>query len=137
MTPEDVRALVALGEDSRRQFKQDVTNADALAAEMAAFANADGGVILIGVHDDGSIRGLSGEDVRRVNQLIGNTASQNVRSPLTVTTENVDIGTGRIMIALTVPKGLDKPYFDRNGVIWLKSRTEAPRVSADLDGAVG
>lgn len=130
MTPEDVQALVALGEDSRRQFKQDATNADALAAEMAAFANAEGGVILIGVHDDGSIRGLSGEDVRRVNQLIGNTASQNVHSPLTVTTENVDTGTGLIMIALTVPKGLDKPYFDRNGVIWLKSGADKRRVNS-------
>lgn len=130
MTPQDVQAQVALGEDSRRQFKQDVTNADALAAEMAAFANAEGGLILIGVHDDGSIQGLSGEDVRRVNQLIGNTASQNVRSPLTVTTENVDIGNGRIVIALTVPKGLDKPYFDRNGVIWLKSGADKRRVNS-------
>ena len=31
---------IARGEDNRRQFKQDVTNADALAAEMAAFANS-------------------------------------------------------------------------------------------------
>lgn len=37
---------IALGEDSRRQFKRDVTHADALAAEMAAFANSEGGVIL-------------------------------------------------------------------------------------------
>ncbi len=36
-------AEVALGEDSTRQFKRDVTNGDALAAELVAFANAEGG----------------------------------------------------------------------------------------------
>ena len=36
----DLKSPIARGEDNRRQFKQDVTNADALAAEMAAFANS-------------------------------------------------------------------------------------------------
>ena len=44
MTLSELQAQVALGEDSRRQFKQDLQNPDALAAEMAAFANSDGGV---------------------------------------------------------------------------------------------
>ena len=49
----------SVSEGSRRQFKQDVTNADALATEMAAFANSEGGVIFLGVVDDGSAPGLS------------------------------------------------------------------------------
>jgi ATP-dependent DNA helicase RecG len=68
--------------------------------------------------------------VARLNQLIGNVASQNVRSPLTVQTENVAVEKGRVVIMLTVPKGLDKPYFDRNGVIWLKSRADKRRVNS-------
>ena len=31
---------------------------------------------------------------------------------------------------LTVPKGMDKPYFDRNGVIWLKSGADKRRVNS-------
>ena len=76
----DLLAQIALGEDSSRQFKADVRNADSLAAEMAAFANTNGGTIFIGVADDGTTPGLSGEDVTRVNQLISNSASQLVRS---------------------------------------------------------
>jgi len=38
-----------------------------------------------------------------------------------VQTENVGLENGRIVIVLTVPKGIDKPYFDKNGVIWLKA----------------
>ncbi|MGB7509868.1 MAG: ATP-binding protein [Pelodictyon phaeoclathratiforme] len=45
--------LVASGEDGSRQFKSDIRNAESLASEMAAFANAEGGVILIGVADNG------------------------------------------------------------------------------------
>ncbi|HEX9867070.1 MAG TPA: RNA-binding domain-containing protein [Candidatus Tectomicrobia bacterium] len=57
MTLSELHAHVALGEDSRRQVKQDRHRPDALAAEMAAFANAEGGVILLGVAHAGSLPG--------------------------------------------------------------------------------
>ncbi|MBN1226838.1 MAG: putative DNA binding domain-containing protein [Deltaproteobacteria bacterium] len=130
MKSKDLRSIIALGEDSTRQFKVDVKNADSLASEMAAFANLDGGTVFIGVSDDGSIPGLKREDVLRINQMISNAASQHVRSPLTVQTENVKISNGRIVILLTVPKGIDKPYFDRNGVIWLKCGADKRRINS-------
>ena len=130
MKPSDLRKLIAGGEDSVRQFKADVTNADSLASEMAAFANSSGGTILIGVADDGSTPGLSPKDVSRINQLISNAASQLVRSPLTVRTENVPLGSGSVVILLSVPKGIDKPYFDKNGVIWLKIGADKRRVNS-------
>jgi ATP-dependent DNA helicase RecG len=34
------------------------------------------------------------------------------------------------VIVLTSPKGIDKPYFDRNGVIWLKSGADKRRVNS-------
>jgi ATP-dependent DNA helicase RecG len=35
-----------------------------------------------------------------------------------------------IVIVLRVPKGIDKPYFDKNGVIWLKSGSDKRRVNS-------
>jgi ATP-dependent DNA helicase RecG len=130
MTFDELNTQIALGEDSRRQFKQDISNTDALAAEMAAFANTDGGVIFLGVADDGTLLGLTLADVARLNQMISNAASQHIRSPLAVQTENIALVDGRLLIALTIPKGLDKPYFDRNGVIWLKSGADKRRVNS-------
>lgn len=127
---EKLEQQIVCGEDSKNQFKVDVNNPDSLAAEMAAFANADGGTIYIGVADDGSIPGLSRKDVSRINQLISNTASQHVRSPLSVSTNNVMVGKDRIVIILIVPKGIDKPYFDINGVIWLKTGSDKRRVNS-------
>jgi len=129
----DVQSLleqIALGEDSSRQFKVDVKNPDSLAAEIVAFANAEGGRILIGVDDDGEATGLVAADVRRINQLIGNVASQFVRSPIDVRTENVALDNGRVVIVLDVPKGIDKPYFDKNGVIWLKNGADKRRINS-------
>ncbi len=126
----ELRSLVDLGKDSTRQFKADMKNVDSLASEMAAFANCEGGTIFIGVADDGSIPGLNAREVKRLNQLISNAASQHVRSPLTVQTRNLTIGDDHVVIILAIPKGQDKPYFDRNGVIWLKSGADKRRVNS-------
>lgn len=130
MNASEVRAEVILGEDSTRQFKVDVRNAESLAAEMAAFANSSGGVIFIGVADDGTLPGLPTAEIGRINQLISNAASQLVRSPLTVQTENVLLENGQLVIRLSVPQGLDKPYFDKSGVIWLKIGADKRRVNS-------
>ncbi len=117
------------GEDSHHQFKENIHNAESLAAEMVAFSNSDGGTIYLGIADDGSVPGLSGEDAARINQMIGNAASQLIRSPINVSTENVLLANGRIVIAVTVPQGLDKPYFDKNGIIWLKNGADKRRIN--------
>lgn len=85
----DLKIILANGEDSRNQFKRDFSNVDALAAELIAFANTVGGTLFIGVGDDGHITGLSLESVGRLNQLISNAASQNVRPPINPLTQNV------------------------------------------------
>ena len=86
-----LKAQVALGEDSRRQRKQDMQSPDAMAAEMAAFAKSEGGVIFLGVADDGSLPGLSLADVSRLNQMISNVAAQHIYSPFTMQMENVEL----------------------------------------------
>lgn len=126
----NLRKLVTRGEVSRLQFKADVRNVDALATEMVAFANSEGGQILIGVGDNGELNGISRSEVGRINQLISNAASQHVRSPISPLTDNVAVDKGRIVIVVTIPKGIDKPYFDKNGVIWLKSGADKRRVNS-------
>jgi ATP-dependent DNA helicase RecG len=126
----DIKKIAAKGEDSKNQFKEDIKNADSLAAEMVAFANSEGGTIYIGIADDCSIPGLDKKDAVRINQLISNSASQHIRSPLTVSTENILLDNDKIVIAVKIPKGIDKPYFDKNGVIWLKTGPDKRRVNS-------
>jgi len=127
MTDTQILRIVARGEDSRHQFKADATNAKSVGAELAAFANGLGGLLLIGISDDRQILGLSGADVRRINSLVASAASQNVRPPVTFTSENVDVS-GKVIIVISVPAGTDKPYFDSDGVIWQKAGPDKRRV---------
>jgi len=123
--------LISRLEDSRTQFKQgqDVTNAKSLAGEMVAFANSKGGRILIGVDDTGSVIGLSPDDIRRLNQLISNTATDCVRPSINPETENISVG-GLLVMVVTVPEGISKPYADNDGVFWVKSGADKRRVTS-------
>jgi len=121
--------IAAHGEDSRHQFKQDVTNPDSMAAELVAFANSDGGRIFIGIRDDGSINPHDTQSVGRLNQLISNAASQSVRPPINPVTESVVIDQGSVVVVM-VPKGLRKPYTDAHGNIWVKSGSDKRKVTA-------
>lgn len=120
---------IALGEHTRQQFKRTFNNPDALAAELAAFANSGGGTLLIGVDDDGAIAGLDAAEVRRLNQMLSNASSQHLRPPMHPITENVKTRSGLVMV-VTVPNGLAKPYLDHQGRIWVKQGADKRHVTA-------
>ena len=63
MTKTELRELIANGESSRVDFKRDVIENRQLAKELVAFANLQGGCVLLGVDDDGSVRGLARGDL--------------------------------------------------------------------------
>lgn len=125
----EILTILSQGEDSLNQFKKNITNADSLAAEIVAFSNGQGGRLFIGVDDDGTVTGLSKEDIQRLNQLVSNTASQNVIPAVNPTTI---ISTVRDLLILTVevPKGLNKPYQDKNGVFWVKNGADKRKATS-------
>ncbi|MDR1378714.1 MAG: putative DNA binding domain-containing protein [Synergistaceae bacterium] len=116
----ELLAILERGENSRHQFKKNLNNSDALTAEFIAFSNGGGGRIFIGVDDSGVVTGLTGEDIRRLNQMISNAASQNVQPAINPVTENIKTGNGLVMV-VEVPAGINKPYQDKNGVFWVKN----------------
>ena len=128
MDIEELKLEIAKGEDSGRQFKIDVTNPDSLAAEVVAMLNARGGFVFIGIDDHGGLGGLDADGVRRINQMISNIASQHIKNPVSLTTENIVLENSRVVIVLHIPFGIDKPYFDKNGVIWLKEGADKRKV---------
>ncbi|MDR1134905.1 MAG: putative DNA binding domain-containing protein [Clostridiales Family XIII bacterium] len=138
----ELAQILAAGEDSKHQFKSDFHNSDQLAAEIVAFANSNGGHIFIGVDDKtGLISGLDDAGVRRLNMMISNVASQNVRPAINPTTENIITENGVVLI-VTVPVGVNRPYQDKDGAFWVKngadkrkatSREELQRMFQDSD----
>lgn len=128
----DIQALQIIinrGEDGRHQFKANFTNVNALAAEMVAFSNSQGGLLLIGVYDDGQLAGLTREDIGRLNQLVANAATQSVRPPINPYSENIATAKGLVMV-VEIAKGISKPYMDNQGLIWVKAGADKRKVTA-------
>lgn len=57
-----LQQLIAQGEHQQQDFKYKVMDAEKLARSVSAFANTDGGRLLIGVRDDGHISGIRSEE---------------------------------------------------------------------------
>lgn len=109
--------LIRQGESSSVEFKRSEANANSIAKEMIAFANLKGGVLLIGVSDDGSIQGLSGD--RKDEEWVANIARNNIIPSLQVDYSLVDID-GKKVAVISIPKGKDKPYQSVDGKYFIR-----------------
>jgi predicted HTH transcriptional regulator len=115
-----LRQMIKRGEDSSLQFKVKFDSADAIAAEVCAFSNSQGGHILVGVTDQGVPIGLTMEQVGRLNQHISNACSQKIDPPASVHTTNVPINGDKIVVMIQVPQGTNKFYMANGKDIWVK-----------------
>ena len=129
METTDLLNIIARGEDGKHQFKANIRNAQSLSGELVAFSNSGGGFIFIGVSDDGTISGLSTDDIRRLNLLVADVSTNNIRPPINLISENVATPQGLVMI-ITVLDGISKPYMDNDGAIWVKSGANKRKVTA-------
>jgi len=118
------------GEDSFTQFKQEPIKTKDLAKEFVSFLNAEGGIIIFGVEDDGNIRGLSTVEIEKLGQDIGNTADQNVKPPFHPIVENFSIGDEKVMV-VNIPKGTSKPYATSSGDYYIKSSSDKKKISQE------
>ena len=58
----DLVALIAEGEHQRQDFKYTISSVSKIAHSLSAFANTQGGRLLVGVRDDGRIAGVRSEE---------------------------------------------------------------------------
>lgn len=122
--------LIQMGESSKVQFKVRVNNANSIGAEMVAFSNTKGGLIIVGVDDKtGEINGLSFEELQATNELLANSASNNVKAPIYIYTETVKVEEENVVVA-HIAEGTSKPHMDNNGIIWVKNGSDKRKVVA-------
>ncbi|MCC6136412.1 MAG: putative DNA binding domain-containing protein, partial [Gammaproteobacteria bacterium] len=103
----EVLALISQGENSSVEFKSANAYPDSLAKEMVAFANTQGGALLIGVEDNGRISGLT--DSVDHETRIANIARNNINPPITIESVIVTLLEGRVLL-VKVGRGRDRPY---------------------------
>lgn len=109
---QDLRRLIARGEGQHLEFKRKATYPEKIVREMVAFANSEGGTLLVGVGDDGSLGGLKyPEGESHVIQK----ALLKCKPPLPVSEEFIPIGNGKTVIRYEVANSRKKPHAQSNG----------------------
>ncbi len=133
MKDNELLDLIQCGETSTVQFKKKLTSADAFAAEMTAMSNSLGGMILLGIEDKtGEIKGLSNPEIHDYLTKIGNIATNNVIPIIYIKTEVMVINTNKILV-IHIEEGINKPYKDRNGVIWIKQGSDKRKLTDNAE----
>ena len=101
----DLQQLISEGEHQQQDFKYRVSDARKLAKSVSAFANTDGGRLLIGVRDDGHISGVrSDEEIYMMHQA----AFRYCRPASSINFDTYHID-GRTIVVATIPPSDHRP----------------------------
>ena len=117
---------ISLGEDATIEFKRTLSHRNSLADEIAAFANARGGVILIGVDDTGEVIGINRHELDRAEKTVVEICQDSIEPMLLIFTEKLRID-DKNLLKIEVPRSLfvhktANGYFIRQG----SSKREMP-----------
>ncbi|MGJ7439530.1 RNA-binding domain-containing protein [Aquipuribacter sp. MA13-6] len=108
-------ALIGSGEDLTTEFKRQVNDRDLVRA-VTCLANSQGGVLLVGVEDDGTVVGANprhGEETlpHRVAALI-----QNSTEPSLAVSVRIDVVQGLDVLRVDIPAADPAPVATKDGV---------------------
>ncbi len=112
MLKSELLEIIANGENSGVEFKRDDLRPEQLAKEIVALLNFQGGKLLLGVEDDGSITGIQRPDLEI---WVMDTVFGRYVHPMTLPFyEEVALNDGMRVAVITLTQGTAKPYVVRN-----------------------
>ena len=125
---DDIQKQIKAGEVSGVQFKERILDKYDIACELVAFSNSRGGKLVVGIKDKtGETNALSYSEVQETTNLLSDMASENVVPSILIKIDTVEVEDGYLVIA-TVKEGLNKPYHDNKGIVWVKNRADKRKV---------
>ena len=108
MNHSELHALIANDEDSGVEFKRDDLANHDVAKGLVALLNLEGGVVLLGVEDDGTITGTTRDNLE---EWVAELCRVKIAPPVTPFLSWVrNAEPGRDVLAVRVTTGPDKPY---------------------------
>ena len=125
---DDIQKQIKAGEVSGVQFKERILDKYDIACELVAFSNSRGGKLVVGIKDKtGETNALSYSEVQETTNLLSDMASENVVPSILIKIDTVEVEDGYLVIA-TVKEGLNKPYHDNKGIVWVKNGADKRKV---------
>ena len=120
MNLQELQQRILKWENLHTEFKTWPLRLTDLAATLTAFANTDGGQLIIGVADkDHTIVGV--DDLDAITRQVDNVAYNNCEPPLTVLQETIATDDGRIVVVVNIPKGDQRPYRTTSDIYYIRT----------------
>ncbi|RLE66714.1 MAG: hypothetical protein DRJ47_01730 [Thermoprotei archaeon] len=104
----EISELISLGEGESIEFKSSLGELKEIGETVCAFLNKRGGIVLVGVSDEGRILGV--EIGIRTLERLSNFLLETIK-PKPLISINLKAINNKIIILVEVPEGSDKPYF--------------------------
>lgn len=111
MLKTELLEIIANGENSGVEFKRDDLRPEQLAKEVAAMANFQGGRLLLGVEDDGTITGIQRNSLE---EWVMNVFQDKIHPMILPFYEEVRLDNGKVVAIVSFPVGISKPYVVRD-----------------------
>jgi predicted HTH transcriptional regulator len=117
-----ITKLIQQGEHQTQDFKYCISDSRKIARSLVAFANTDGGRLLIGVKDNGRIAGVRSEEEY---YMVESAAKMYSNPPISFTTKQHHIE-GKTVLEVIVEPSPEKPHFarDEDGKWWAYFRKD-------------
>ncbi|MEK9496734.1 RNA-binding domain-containing protein [Photorhabdus sp. P32] len=93
------------------EFKRDDIRPEQLAKEVVAMTNFQGGRVLLGVEDDGTISGVQRHDLE---EWVMNVFQSKIHPMILPFYEEVKLDDGKLVAIVSFPIGISKPYIVRH-----------------------
>ena len=102
-----MQRLVAEGEGHQLEFKRKASHPEKIVREMIAFANTEGGTILIGVDDNGTLSGIKYPDEELL--FVREALEKHVKQTLVYQDSLITLSESRFILRLDIPPNLKRP----------------------------
>lgn len=103
--------LIANGENSGVEFKRDDIRPEQLAKEVVAMANFQGGKLLLGVEDDGTVSGIQRHNLE---EWVMNVMQDKIHPMMLPFYEEIKLDDSKSVAVISFPQGISKPYVLRD-----------------------
>ncbi len=124
---------IAKGEGQQREFKLKIDHPESIAGELVAFANSDGGILYVGIDDDGTIVGIQQPD--QEFQRLTNICRDRCIPPISPIINQQQVQGKELLLVTIAPEfNRVKPYRTAGGRFYIRSgRIRRMPAQASLD----
>ena len=125
-----IKTLIIQGEGEKLDFKNKISNCQKIAKTLVAFANTKGGQLLVGVADDGSIKGIKNEEEEKY--MLMQAGQRYCKPAIEPTFEEVYLD-DKLVLVVGIAESDLKPHYalDEHHKWWVYIRVNDKSILAD------